>query len=133
MPSYTSLVGFLLLGAALIAICMYISSLTKRKLVSFFIGMGVLALTYFGIVFLFLIPNTPVASLIAILILELVAGALLWAITRKLLFSIGFVGGAAATTAIIFFLSSDSFAGAFRKIAYFISPFVNFESPMTDP
>ena len=85
MPSaYLALLGYLLLGAALIAICMYLSSLVENQIIAAVIGIAVLLLLYFMDTLSKVIPASPAVSFIICILAALGAGALLWRTTKNL-------------------------------------------------
>lgn len=60
--AYTALLGLLLLGCALIALCFFLSALCKKRLVAALVGIGSLLLIYFFNVFADLLGGVPVLS-----------------------------------------------------------------------
>ena len=70
-PSYTALLGFFFLGAALIALCSFLSSLTESQVIAAVVSFGVVLGLYLLPTLASMIPSTAVASLLALLVLLL--------------------------------------------------------------
>ena len=121
--SYASILAYFLIGAAMIAICMFIGANSRRSLVALAVGVLVSAVLYAGPVLSAYIPTTPIASLIAVMALALVIGLVVWLLSKKPV-----IGGvalcvSAIPAAIAYLVDPASFTSLFRRILSFISPF----------
>lgn len=121
--SYASILAYFLIGAAMIAICMFIGAHSRRSVVSLAVGVLVSAILYAGPVLSAYVPTSPIASFIAIVTLELVIGLVVWLLSKKLI-----VGGVAfgitvIPTSIVYLVSPSGFSSLFHRIFRFISPF----------
>ncbi len=128
--------SYLLLGALLIAICMFISSLTDSVvlaavggfaavLVLYFMDYLVVIATYLDVLF----PEA--ASLISFICLILLCA--LFALVAGLLAKsamVGMIGAAAAIIplSVVYALWSESFVGLFGKVLTYLSAFATFSS-----
>jgi ABC-2 type transport system permease protein len=124
--AYGTLVGFFFLGAALIAIGMFISSVTESQAVAAGLCFVVMLVNYFMSSLTDYIPSTTQASLVAFTIAALLLGLVIDRLTRS------FVAGAAVTIIIIvgllavFFVDSSLLAGRFSAVVSQLSLFERF-------
>ena len=72
--AYTAILGFFLLGAAELAVGLFLSSLTESSVIAAVLSFGVLLLSYFSSSLIGLIPSSPVLTYV---IVALLAAALL--------------------------------------------------------
>lgn len=84
---FAALLGFFLLGAALLSISMFISSLTESQLIAAVISFAVLLLMYMMNIFAALIPSSAIASFIGLLLVIVALAFLLYLYTRNYLVS----------------------------------------------
>ena len=76
---YAALLGFFLLGAALLAIGIFISSLTESQVIAAVVSFGVILALYLMNIIAALIPTAPLASYIGIVIvIAAIAGVMYW-------------------------------------------------------
>lgn len=124
---YAALLGFFLLGAALIAVCMFMSSLTESQIIAAVTSFGVILALYLMTGLASLVPTTATASFIAFLIVGVIVGAVLCALTHD--YATGAIGAAVVVipTCIFFFLKKDSFAGLFPKLISYLAVFDRFD------
>lgn len=121
--SYASILSYFLIGAAMIAICMFIGVNSCRSWVTLAVGVLVSTVLYTGPVLTAYIPTAPTASLIAILSLALVIGLLIWLLSGRLIFGAAAWGISAIPTTIAYLVDPTIFNSLFRRIFLFISPF----------
>lgn len=122
-PSYATIFAYFLVGASMIAICMFIGSRTQRSILSLILGILVSAVLYAGPTMSWYLPTLPVVSLVSILALELVIAFIVWLTSKQLPFASVIFALLALPTAIAFIVSSSSFAALFQRILLFLSPF----------
>ena len=129
--AYTTILMYFLLGAALLAICMFLSSMTPHKLVAALLGIVLSVAIYFSPVLLNYLPYTALMSYICFVILALVIGVVAWLITRR-----GWVAGITAGALLLPLtvwyvldttLSQGSFEGLFPFVMLLVSPFYQYE------
>ena len=80
---YIAMLGFFLLGAALTAVCMFISLLTENQIVAALVSFVVLLLNYFMKSLTNYIPSTLIASTIILVVLVIIIGIIVWAVTKN--------------------------------------------------
>ena len=114
--AYASLLGFVLLGAALIALCMFMSSLTESQVIAAVIGFASVLLLYFIHAIADMIPSTPAVSLACFLVLAILAALILYHLTKNIAVS-AVIGGVLAVLVLVLFVVSPSiFEGAFPSL-----------------
>lgn len=123
---YCALLGFFLLGAALIAICMFMSSLTESQVISAVVSFGILLLLYMMSGLSSIIPSSPIASLICFAVLVCILAYIFYTLTKN---------SAAALFALIIMLlplcafylfNSSVFSGLFAKVITELAVFERF-------
>ncbi len=81
--SYGSILAFFIMGAALIALGMFISSLTDNQGLAAGIGMAVILFNYYSVSLSEYVSGSAFGSVVALLVLILVLGAVVRYITRN--------------------------------------------------
>lgn len=109
--SYTGLLGLFLLGAALISICMFVSSLTESQVIAAVSSFGVLLLLYFVKAIASMIPTSPILSLVILLLLGAAVAFLTYYFGKNVAISCGVCGALWLATLIAFFVTPPSFEG----------------------
>ena len=126
--AYSSLLGFFLLGAALLAFCMFLSSLTESQIIAAVIGVaGVLAL-YLLDMLAMVLPSGAGASFLSFVILVLLVALILGLLTKNPTVAAiaGIVG--ILPLLIVFLVSRGSFDGLFRRFLTGMSLFSRYNS-----
>jgi ABC-2 type transport system permease protein len=124
--AYGTLTGFFFLGAALIAIGMFISSVTESQAVAAGLCFVVMLVNYFMSSLTDYIPTTIQASLIAFTIAALLLGLVISRLTRS------FLAGATVTILmivgllVVFFVDSSLLSGRFSAVVSWLSLFERF-------
>lgn len=124
---YAALLGFFLLGAALIAICTFMSSLTESQIIAAVTSFGVVLAFYLMTGLASLIPTTAVVSFIAFMLVGVIFGALLGMLTRN---NIAWAAGTAVVvipTCVVYMIKSELFEGLFPKIISYLAVFDRFD------
>ncbi|MBO5305481.1 MAG: ABC transporter permease [Clostridia bacterium] len=122
--AYSSLFGFFMLGAALIAICMFMSSLTESQVIAAVTGFAVSLLLYFMTTISGMIPSAPLVSLVCFLLLAVLAALILYYLTKNLSISLIIGGVLVALTVLLYVLNRSLFEGGFGAL---LSSFALFE------
>jgi ABC-2 type transport system permease protein len=127
-PSYASLLGFFLLGAALIALCMFLSSLTDSQVIAAVISFGAVLFLYLLPVLATMIPSGAEASLFAFVLLSILIAAVLYFLSQSLLLAVP--GGAVPllATFISYFANADLLKGVFPRLLTTLAIFDRFET-----
>lgn len=129
--TYSSILAYILLGAALISIGMFISSLTESQVIAAVVGLGALLLIYLMPDLSALIPTTEIVSYVCFAVLIALFAVVLYSMTKNS--GVACIAGAVleAGLLVLFLFKKDIFASAFpdmlKKIALFerFTEFVN--------
>ena len=124
--AYGSILAFFLLGAALIALGMFLSSLTENQGFAAGIGVAVILFNYFSVTLSEYVSTTAYGSLIAIAVLIAAFSLLIRALTKNetLAYGVGFV--LAAGAAVLYFVNMEYLEGLLPKIMTKLSLFDRF-------
>lgn len=128
LTAYGSLLAFFILGAALIALGVFISSLTDNQGFAAGIGIAVILLNYYCVNLSEYISSTAFGSLVAICVLILLLCVVISHLTKndKVAYGTGFVLFAA--TMLTYYLDSERFEGLLPGIMEKVSLFERFYS-----
>ena len=126
LSAYSALVGFVLLGCALLAIGMVLSSLTESQVIAAVLSFGVLLLLYLMGSLSSLIPSTAGASLIAFSVCCVLLGMLVWYMTKDPWVGVTAAVLSEAVLLFFYFRAKDSFAGLFSSVLEKLSVFDRF-------
>ncbi len=126
LVAYLAILLFLILGAALIAVCQFLSSLTDNLVIAAVLGVLAVAVLLFAPWLSYVIPLTAIASFIGFVVLALLLAGVAFLATHNL--NVTAITGAAAVVplSVIYILSRSSFEGLFPSLLQFISPFAHF-------
>lgn len=128
LTSYGSLFAFFLMGAALLAVGMFLSSLTDNQGFAAGIGIAVIALNYFSVSLAEYVSATAMGSAIALLVLEALLGWLIRNLTRNE--NLGYGTGLAlmAVTTVFYLIDDTKFEGLLPDIMKKLSLFDRLET-----
>ncbi len=120
---YSTMIGFFLQGCAMIAIGMFMSSLTDNQVISFILAMVVF--TFFAVLPSLgsMIPATPYASLLALSVIVVAIAVISWFMARNVLASVVLAAVLEAPLVIIYSANNVAFEGLFQKLAESLSLF----------
>lgn len=124
--AYIALLGFFVLGAALIAICMFMSTLTESQVISAVISFGALLLMYMMSGLSTIVPVSPVASYVCFFVLSLAVGVVFWLLTRDFIVSAISVVVCLIPLNIFYFTNNAAFGGLFGKVISYLAVFDRF-------
>lgn len=133
--TFSAILAFFLLGCALIAIGMFLSSLTESQVIAAVLSLGVFILLYLMGSLITLIPVTATASLIGCYLLAGAAALILYYMTKN---SVAALGLAVATVFCItaaYIIRSSLFVGLIQKIlstTAIFDRFTNFTNGVVD-
>ena len=124
--SYGSLFAFFLLGAALLAVGMFLSSLTDNQGFAAGIGIAAILLNYYSVSLSEYVSSTAFGSAVALYVLILLLGALIQYVTRneKLAWGVGAV--LLVLTMAAYWLEPAAFEGLLPRIMTQLSLFERF-------
>lgn len=124
--AFSSMIGFFLLGAALIAIGMYVSSVTESQAVAAGLCFVVMLINYFVANLADFVSSTAFASFTAFMIVELAASFIVFLMTKNstaaMLSAIVLCGG----TMLFYGKNASAFEGLFGDILKELSLFERF-------
>lgn len=128
LTSYGSLFAFFVMGAALIAVGVFISSLTENQGFAAGIGVAVILFNYFSVSLAEYTSATAFGSAVALFVISALIGWVIKNITRNE--TIGYGTGLALmfTTAIFYIVDSEKFEGLLPDIMKKLSLFDRFET-----
>ena len=126
LTSYGSILAFFLMGAALIALGVFISSLTDNQGFAAGIGIAVILLNYYSVSLSEYVSPTVVGSVAALCVLVLALGAVIKYLTKNenLAYAVCFV--LIAAIAIIAFMDNTKFEGLLPAVMTRLSLFDRF-------
>ncbi len=124
--AYSALFGFALLGGALIAVGMFMSSLTESQVIAAVTGFAVLFAMYLMSALASLIPSSAIASLISFVVVVAVFALIVYSLTKN-----ATVAGITAAVglfllAAVYFIDSSIFEGLFSRVLNWLSLFDRF-------
>ena len=128
LTSYGTLFAFLLMGGALLAVGMFLSSLTDNQGFAAGIGIAVIALNYFSVSLAEYVSATATGSAIALLVLSALLGWLIRNLTRNE--TVGYGTGLAlmGITTVFYLLDDAKFEGLLPDIMRKLSLFSRLET-----
>ena len=126
LTSYGSILAFFLMGAALIALGVFISSLTDNQGFAAGIGIAVILLNYYSVSLSEYVSSTVVGSIVALCVLVLALGAVIKYLTKNenLAYAVCFV--LIAAIAIVAFMDNTKFEGLLPAVMTKLSLFDRF-------
>ncbi len=127
-PAYASILGFLVLGGAYLAMGLFISSLTESQVVAAVISFFVFLITVMMDTIASIIPVDNKVSFIICLVGVVVLGLILYLMMHNVLISLGFGLIGEAILVALFFMNKGSFDGLVAKILKWLSLTSRYES-----
>ncbi len=124
--SYGSLLAFFCMGAALISIGMFISSLTDSQGMAAGITVAVILLNYFSVSLADYVSTKAIGSAISLLVIAVLLGALIRYLTRNENLALGFTVIMVLAVGITYFIDSSKFEGLLPNIMEKLSLFERF-------
>ena len=126
LTSYGSIFAFFMLGAALLSMGMFISSLTENQGFAAGIGVVVVLFNYYSVSLAENISSTALGSALVICSVAILLGLVMSFITKNDTFSYGISLGLVAIVCVIFFINSSLFEGLVPKLMSELSLFEHF-------
>ena len=121
--SYGSIFAFYMVGAALIALGVFISSLTENQGLAAGIGAALILFNYFSVELAEYVSATAVGSAISIVVICLLLALLIKHLTGNETFSYITGLGLSAVTVILYFINPDGFEGILPAVMTKLSLF----------
>ena len=126
--SYGSLFAFFLMGAALLAVGMFLSSLTDNQGFAAGIGVAAILLNYYSVSLAEYTSSTAMGSLIALYVIALLLGVVIRGLTRNENLAYGVTLVLIAALSVAYFVNSSAFEGLLPDIMTKLSLFRQFNS-----
>ncbi len=126
--SYGSLFAFFLMGAALLAVGMFLSSLTDNQGFAAGIGIAAILLNYYSVSLAEYTSSTAMGSLIALYVIALLLGVVIHNLTRNENLAYGVTLVLIAALLVAYFVNSSAFEGLLPDIMTKLSLFRQFNS-----
>ncbi len=128
LTSYGSILAFFIMGAALIALGVFISSLTDNQGFAAGIGFAVILLNYYSVRLSEYVSSTAVGSAVALCVLILILGAVVRHLTRNNSFAYIVCFALIAGVVIAYIVDATKFEGLLPGIMAKLSLFERFYS-----
>ena len=126
--SYGSLFAFFMMGAALLAVGMFLSSLTDNQGFAAGIGVAAILLNYYSVSLAEYTSSTAMGSLIALYVIALLLGVVIRGLTRNENLAYGVTFVLIAALSVAYFVNSSAFEGLLPDIMTKLSLFRQFSS-----
>ena len=126
LTSYGSIFAFFVLGAALIALGVFISSLTDNQGFAAGIGIAVILLNYYSASLSEYVSSTPAGALIAAFALVIVLGVVIRHLTKNEHLAYGFYFLAGGAVIILYLADPEAFSGLLPSVMKTLSLFERF-------
>ena len=126
LTSYGSIFAFFVLGAALIALGVFISSLTDNQGFAAGIGIAVILLNYYSASLSEYVSSTPAGALIAAFALVIVLGVVIRHLTKNEHLAYGFYFLAGGAVLILYQADPEAFSGLLPSVMKTLSLFERF-------
>lgn len=123
LTAYGSLFAFFLLGAALIAVGVFISSLTDNQGFAAGIGIAAILFNYYSVSLAEYVSATAMGSIIALLVLILILGLIIRHVTRNNTLAYWVTLGLIAVETIACWVDASAFEGLLPKVMETLSLF----------
>ena len=119
--AYGCILAFFLMGACLLAIGMFISALTENQIISAILSFVVMLLIYFATSLASLVPSTAVSSFIAITVMVVVLGIVVYIMVKNYLLALGVTALVEVGLSALYMVKPTLFEGLFADIIGWIS------------
>ena len=126
--AYASIFGFLLLGATLIAVGMFMSSLTESQVIAAVTAFGTVFAMYMMSAIASLIPSGVLPSLIAFFVVVVIFSLAVYGLTKNATVAVITAVSGSFVLAAIYFIDSSVYDGLFVKVLSWLSVFDRFSA-----
>lgn len=133
--AFSVILVFFLMGAALLAIGMFISALTENQIVSAIISFVTMFLIYFSAAIADMVPKTAFGSFMALTVCALILGVVVYIMVKNYIAALAVTTLAEVVLSIVYNLNKSAFEGLFAKIVGWASVYdrvVNFYNGIFD-
>lgn len=126
LTSYGSLFAFFVMGAALIAIGMFLSSLTENQGFAAGMGVAVILFNYYSVSLAEYVSSTALGSAVTLCVFAVLLGGIIYHLTRNENFSYAVGIGLIAVICITYAIDSTKFEGLLPAVMTKLSLFARF-------
>lgn len=126
--SYGAILAFFLLGAALIAICMFMSALTESQIIAAVLSFGVLLACYLMNGIAVLIPSTAIASYLALMAVSILFALVVWFMTKNAVVTLAAAAICILPLSATYYFNRPAFEGLFPDLLSTLSVFDRFNN-----
>ncbi len=126
--AYAALLGFFLLGTALISVCMFLSSLTASQIIAAVLGIGATLALYLMSGLASLIPATAAASFIGLLLIGAVLGLVVYALCKNYAVALICAAVCIIPTVVVYAVDSTKFEGLLPGVVKYLAIFDRFNN-----
>ncbi len=126
MTSYGSIVAFFIMGAALVAVGVFISSLTENQGFAAGISVAVILLNYYSVTISEYISATPLSSALSLCVISILLAVLINYLTKNENLAYGIGLGLLVIIAVTFYFDQSLYDGLLPKIMSELSLFSRF-------
>lgn len=123
LTSYGSMVAFFIMGAALIAVGIFVSSLTENQGFAAGIGIAIILFNYFSVSLAEYVSATAFGSAVALFVIAAILGWVVYYMTKNDTIAYGITLVMMAITVILFFIDETKFEGLLPDIMKKLSMF----------
>ena len=128
--SYSSIFAFFLMGASLLAIGMFLSSLTESQLIAAVLSFGAVLLSYLMASLTAYLPASAYGSLCCFVVVILLGAVLVRALTKSTFFAACCAIAAELALAAVYICKASLFEGLFAKFLSALSVYSRYENFM---
>ena len=128
LTSYGTMFAFFVMGAALLTIGMFISSMTENQGFAAGIGVAVILFNYYSVSLAEYVSSTALGSAIALVIIALIIGMIVKHLTRNENLMYGVSLSLTAVICVSYFIDSSKFEGLLPDIMTKLSLFERFNT-----
>ena len=127
LSAYVTIFCYFLLGAALIAVCQFLSSLTDNLVVAAVLGVVGCLLLYFVPVLAYILPATALVSFIGFVVIAALAAGIAFLTTRNV--TVTAIVGAVLIIplSVLYMIFGSRFAGLLPAVLEYVAPFSHVE------
>lgn len=126
--SYGSLIAFFIMGAALMALGIFVSSLTENQGFAAGIGIAAILLNYFSVSLAEYVSSTAFGTVVVIIIFTLLLAWVVYRLTKNELLAYAVALAVIAATLVVFYIDYTMLEGLLPDIMRTLSLFDRFET-----
>lgn len=126
--SYGSLIAFFIMGAALMALGIFVSSLTENQGFAAGIGIAAILLNYFSVSLAEYVSSTAFGTVAAIIVFTLLLAWVVYRLTRNELLAYAVALAVIAATLVVFYIDYTMLEGLLPEVMRTLSLFDRFET-----